>query len=375
MAVPSLSSQVVPRLPCALVLEAHTDVSLAPLTTLRLGGSARRLVTATSEDELIDVVREVDADGEPLLVLAGGSNVVISDDGWDGTVVRVATGGVAIQPSPAGNAIVRIAAGEGWDQLAERLVDEGLTGAECLAGIPGSAGATPIQNVGAYGQEIGSSLVSVRVLDRLSGAVSQMPAADCGLRYRSSVFKRSDRYLVLSVELELQRSALSQPIAYAELARRLGVEVGARVPLTAAREAVLDLRRGKAMVLDPADRDTWSAGSFFTNPVLTPEAFAELRRRAAELLGAGHEPPCFPAAGGSVKTSAAWLIERCGFHKGDRRGGVAISSRHALALTNCGDGTAAELIGFAREIAVKVHESLGVSLRPEPVLVGLVWAP
>jgi UDP-N-acetylmuramate dehydrogenase len=348
------------------VSEPAADVPLAPLTTLRLGGPARRLVTAASEDELVGTVRQADADGEPLLVLAGGSNLVIADEGWGGTVVRVATRGVELRDRADGRITVHVAAGEDWDELVGRLVAESLVGAECLAGIPGSAGATPIQNVGAYGQEVGSSLASVRVLDRTTGAVAELAPAECGLGYRTSIFKRSDRHVVLGVSFTMPRSRLSAPIRYAELARTLGVELDARVPLPDARAAVLELRRAKGMVLDPDDHDTWSAGSFFTNPVLTEAAFAA--------LGApGETPPRFPAPDGQVKTSAAWLIERAGFHRGEARGGIALSGKHVLALTNRGGGTTSELVGFAREIADAVQERFGVALAPEPVFAGVTW--
>jgi UDP-N-acetylmuramate dehydrogenase len=354
------------------VATAQSDVSLAALTTLRLGGPASRLLTATSPDELVDAVRAADAASEPVLVLAGGSNVVVADEGFDGTVVRVATSGVRIDDAGDGRARVRVAAGEDWDALVARLVGEGFAGVECLAGIPGTVGATPIQNVGAYGQEVSETLESVRVLERASGDVLQLAAADCGLRYRSSRFKRSDRHVVLEVSFILERSPLSQPIAYAELARSLGVAAGERVPLAAAREAVLALRRGKGMVLDAADHDTWSAGSFFTNPVLAPDAFETLEQRVRERIGSDGSPPRF-GAGGDVKTSAAWLIERAGFSRGDRRGEIAISGKHALAITNRGGGTARDLVAFATEIARRVDSEFGVRLEPEPVLVGLDW--
>ncbi len=357
------------------MIHSTDDVQLAPLTTLRLGGPARRMLTASTEDELVGAVRDGDAAGERLLVLAGGSNVVIADDGWDGTVVRVATRGVDVRTGTNGRVEVRVAAGESWDPLVERLVYDGLCGVECLAGIPGSAGATPIQNVGAYGQEVSSSLTAVRVLDRQTGDVSEMSPADCGLRYRSSAFKRSDRHLVLAVTFALERAPLSQPIAYAELARALGVEPGERVPLARAREAVLELRRAKGMVLDAADHDTWSAGSFFTNPVLQPAAFAALEARVREQLGDEVAPPRFPQAGAGLKTSAAWLIERAGFSRGDRRGAAGLSDKHALALTNRGGATASQLVAFAREIADAVHHAFGVELHPEPVLVGIDWDP
>jgi UDP-N-acetylmuramate dehydrogenase len=318
-------------------------------------------------------VRQADERGEDVLVLAGGSNVVLADDGWRGTVVLVRTTGLASHPGPGGSVLVEIAAGEGWDGVVAAAVEGGLAGIECLSGIPGSAGATPIQNVGAYGQEIASTLDAVRVLDRGSGEVSELGPGELGLGYRQSRFKGRDTHVVLGVRLRLERTGESAPIRYAELARALGVEPGERVPLAAVREAVLRLRRGKGMVLDPGDPDTVSAGSFFTNPVLAADDFARLEARAAERLGPDARPPAFPDADGHVKTSAAWLIEHAGFHRGHARGRVAISSKHTLALTNRGGASAAELVELAAEIAGGVRDAFGVELHPEPVFPGHRW--
>jgi UDP-N-acetylmuramate dehydrogenase len=345
-------------------------VRLSDLTTLRLGGPAARYVEATSELALIDAVAEADRRAEPLLVLAGGSNVVVADEGFPGTVVQVGTRGVARE-----GASLEVAAGEPWDAFVADCVAGGLAGIECLAGIPGSVGATPIQNVGAYGQEVAETITAVRVLDRHDGAVRTLAPADCGFTYRSSAFKREPgRWVVLSVRFALEASERSAAIRYPELARTLGVEVGAHAALADVREAVLALRRGKGMVLDPGDPDTVSAGSFFTNPVLDADAFAALRARAAERLGPDAPPPAWPDADGHVKTSAAWLIERAGFHRGHGHPeGIAISGKHTLALTNRGAGTTVELIALAREIAAGVQDAFGVALVPEPVLVGPRW--
>jgi UDP-N-acetylmuramate dehydrogenase len=331
-------------------------VDLAPLTTLRLGGPARSVVEATTEAELVSAASDPAA-----LLLAGGSNVVVADAGVDATVVRVLTRGVAVDDR-GDHVVLRAAAGEPWDDLVARCVADGLVGVECLAGIPGSMGATPIQNVGAYGQEVADTVVAVRVLDRATGAVSELAPADCGFGYRTSAFKRSPgRWAVLDVALRLERGSESAPIRYAELARTLGVEVGARAPLAQAREAVLALRRGKGMVLDPGDHDTWSAGSFFTNPFVD-----------ATELPAG--APAFAQPDGTVKTSAAWLIERAGFRRGyGDAAGIAISSKHTLALTNRGAGTTAGLVALAREIVDGVRARFGVTLEPEPVFVGVAW--
>jgi UDP-N-acetylmuramate dehydrogenase len=323
----------------------------------------------------VEAVRRADAAGEPLLVLAGGSNVVVADTGFSGTVLRIATRGIAERDLPDGRVRLDVQAGEPWDPLVARCVAEGLAGVECLAGIPGSVGATPIQNVGAYGQEVAETIVSVRVLDRRSDDVHELDAAACGFTYRSSAFKRTPgRWVVLAVAFALERSELSAPVRYAELARALGVELGDRAPLADVREAVLALRRRKGMVIDPADPDSVSAGSFFTNPILDAGQFAALERRVAERLGDGAAPPAFPEADGRVKTSAAWLIERAGFRRGHGDPeGIAISGKHTLALTNRGSGSTAELVALAREIAGGVHERFGVDLVPEPVFVGHEW--
>jgi UDP-N-acetylmuramate dehydrogenase len=353
-----------PRAVALGAVETTSPTPLRELTTLRLGGPAGRLVEARDEAAVIDGVRSADRAGEPLLVLAGGSNVVVADEGFAGTVLRIATRGIASSQAGDGRVRLEVQAGEPWDPLVARCVAEGLSGVECLAGIPGSVGATPIQNVGAYGQEVAETIRSVRVLDRARDEVSELPAAQCGFSYRSSAFKRTPgRWVVLAVTFELERSARSAPIRYAELARRLGVQLGDRAPLGAVREAVLELRRGKGMVLDPGDPDSVSAGSFFTNPILTHEEWEELP-------GA----PAFPEPDGRIKTSAAWLIERAGFHRGHGdREGIAISSKHTLALTNRGGGTTAELLALAREIAAGVRERFGVTLEPEPTLVGVDW--
>jgi UDP-N-acetylmuramate dehydrogenase len=345
-------------------------VDLSGYTTLRLGGPAAELIEATSDDELISVVCDRSSSGAPLLVLAGGSNVVVADEGFAGTVVRVATRAIEREGD-----VLHVAAGEPWDPLVARCVADGLAGIECLAGIPGSVGATPIQNVGAYGQDVSETIVSVRVLDRATGLVSDLAPDACGFAYRSSAFKREpDRWVVLRVSYALTPGGRSRPILYAELARALGVEVGDTAPLADVREAVLRLRRGKGMVLDPTDPDTASAGSFFTNPILTPGAFAALEARVASRLGDGVRPPAFPEPDGATKTSAAWLIERAGFARGHGDpGGIAISTKHVLALTNRGAGTTAGLVALAREIADGVQAAFGVALAPEPVFVGHRW--
>ncbi|MEU5833225.1 UDP-N-acetylmuramate dehydrogenase [Streptomyces diacarni] len=341
--------------------------SLAPLTTLRLGGPAERLVVATTDDEVIAAVREADDSGTPLLIIAGGSNLVIADEGFQGTVLRIATRGLSLSGSS-----LELAAGENWSDAVARTVEAGLAGVECLAGIPGSAGATPVQNVGAYGQEVSSTLTEVVAYDRRARQVVTLTNAECGFSYRHSRFKADPgRHVVLRVRFALEDAeGLSAPIRYPETARLLGVEAGDRVPAARAREAVLRLRAGKGMVLDPADHDTWSAGSFFTNPILDDEQFAAFVDRVRERLGPEVAPPAFPAGEGRTKTSAAWLIDKAGFTKGYGTGPARISTKHTLALTNRGSATTADLLALAREVRDGVRDAFGVTLTNEPVTVG-----
>jgi UDP-N-acetylmuramate dehydrogenase len=340
-------------------------------TTLRLGGPARGILTATTESELLAAVR--DSVGADQLVLAGGSNVVVSDDGFPGTVILVRNRGIA-ESAPAGTPADRVrltvAAGEPWDEVCAAAVAAGYSGIEALSGIPGSAGATPIQNVGAYGHEVAETIVGVRAFDRARDTIVELSAEQCGFGYRTSALKYSHRFVVLSVCFELVRSPLSAPVRYAELARTLAVDVGSRAPLADVRAAVLGLRAGKGMMLDSADHDTWSAGSFFTNPVLDAGKVAELRDRV-RFLGISGEPPAWPGQDGTVKTSAGWLIERAGFHKGYHNSDptVALSSKHALALTHRGGGSTNALLRLAREIVAGVADRFGVTLHPEPVLI------
>ena len=344
------------------------DAPLAPLTTFRLGGPATRLVTATTDEDVVATVREADETGTPLLVIGGGSNLVISDKGFDGTALRIATTGSRLTGTH-----LELAAGENWSEAVARTVAAGLAGVECLAGIPGSAGATPIQNVGAYGQEVSHTLTEVVAYDRRRRATVTLRAEECGFGYRTSRFKTDpDRFVVLRVRFRLEDAGgLSAPLAYPETAKALGVAVGDRVPVADARAAVLALRARKGMVLDEQDHDTWSAGSFFTNPVLTEEEYAALRTRVAERLGPEVTPPAYPAGEGRVKTSAAWLIDRAGFTKGYGGGPVGISTKHTLALTNRGGATTEDLLALAREVRDGVRAAFGVTLVNEPVMVGV----
>lgn len=350
---------------------------LADHTTFRIGGPCGRFAEATTETELIEAVRAADAAGEAVLVLGGGSNLLVADEGFAGTVVHVATRGleadgsfcewdadVAKQgsdPVACGGMLTTVAAGESWDQFTDWCARNDLRGVECLAGIPGLVGSTPIQNVGAYGQEVAHTIWSVRAWDRQERTQKTFANADCRFGYRTSRFKAEPgRYLILEVTFQLLQGDLSLPIRYAELARSLGIDVGDRAPLTQVREAVLSLRRGKGMVLDEADHDTWSAGSFFTNPLLDTDVAVALPADA----------PRYPQPDGRTKTSAAWLIEHAGFGKGYGTPPATLSTKHALALTNRGGAHASDVVSLAREVRDGVRATFGVTLEPEPVLVG-----
>ncbi|MEV4636003.1 UDP-N-acetylmuramate dehydrogenase [Actinoplanes sp. NPDC049548] len=344
---------------------AHAS-SLGAYTTLRLGGPAGTLTPVSETDEGVAMMRAAARKGDRVLVLAGGSNVVIGDEGFPGQVLLLRTRGVRVVERDSRGVLVRVAAGEPWDDFVARTLADGLSGLEALSGIPGSAGATPIQNVGAYGQEVAQTIEAVHVYDRADDEVKVLSLPECRFAYRSSVFKHNDRWLVLEVDFRLAESAESAPVRYAELARHLGVEAGDRVAAERVRETVLKLRASKGMVLDPEDPDTRSVGSFFTNPVLSAQEWAAVQDRLAD---AG-EPPSWPAPNGTVKVPAAWLIEKAGFGKGYAgRDGVAISSKHTLALTHRGGGSTAALLELAREIRDGVRDRFGVVLHPEPVLV------
>lgn len=375
--------------------------TLADLTTLRVGGPARTLVDATTETELVDAVRRADAAGDPVLVLGGGSNLLVADAGFDGVVVRDRRSGVVVDSQDAcGGGAVHVPAGHDWDAFVAQAVEEGWVGVEALSGIPGTVGAAPVQNVGAYGQEVAGVIASVRTWDRAENRVRTLAAGELAFGYRDSVLKRtlhdpsgawapSPRYVVLDVAMQLRLGQRSAPVAYAELARTLGVEVGERAPSADVRAAVLELRGRKGMLLDPwvrdqvgaPDHDRWSAGSFFTNPVLPAAAADALPPQAPRfpVRSARPETSTGPALGAVdpalVKTSAAWLIEHAGFTKGWGTDGEAsrarLSTRHTLALTNRGEATAADVLELARAVRDGVRETFGVTLVPEPVLVGV----
>jgi UDP-N-acetylmuramate dehydrogenase len=408
-------------------------VRLSELTTLRVGGAPARLVAPEDEAGLIRAALDAWAADEPWVLLGGGSNTVAADAGFDGTVIAVRTRGVEVLDAvpdaddagvvsaadatvdgadasalaeeaataaslPAGRPVrIRVQAGESWDELVALAVANGWAGIEALSGIPGTCGASPVQNIGAYGQELASTLVGIDFLDYETGEVERLSNADLGLAYRTSVLKQGRRGVVLAIELELRDessqaavlgSPLSQPVSYPQLAKALGVQLGDRVPLTELRRNVLELRAAKGMVLDPSDRDTYSAGSFFTNPIVT-EAFARTlpaeapRWKQADIALPDRVIPLDEYAGvgpvpgadvvRTVKLSAAWLIENAGIHRGFRLPGsnAAISSKHTLAITNTGDATADEIAQLARYVQQRVQSDFGVILHPEPVFVGL----
>lgn len=333
-------------------MQVRSDVRLADLTTLAVGGPIERLLEVESSEELVAAVRDADEAGTPLLLLGGGSNVVAPDEGWPGDVVLVRSRGIERD----GDSLT-VQAGHDWDELVAYTVENGLAGIEALSGIPGSTGATPIQNVGAYGQEVAQTITAVRVYDRAEKAERTLSPADCGFAYRDSRLKREPgRFVVLDVTYALHPGAESRPVTYAELARTLGVQPGEPAPLADVREAVLGLRRGKGMVWNPADPDSRSAGSFFTNPIVPAEKAVE-------------GCPSWPAGDGLVKLSAAWLVQHGGFGRGTREGNVGTSSKHSLALTTEDGATAAELLAFADRVVATVEEKFGVTLEREPTAV------
>ena len=372
-----------------------TPALLAGYTTLGLGGPAGQFVSAGTEQSLIEAVRSADAAGEPVLLLGGGSNLVISDAGFPGTVIHVNTRGQRSAAAGDGAVDVTVAAGEDWDEVVAATVAEGLAGLEPLSGIPGRAGATPIQNVGAYGREVAEVITQVRVYDRREHQVRAVQNDWCAFSYRSSLFKSGrpeslipwpdgvlahaasqpwaggqPRYVVLDVTYRLARQPLSAPVRYAELAAELGVGMGEQAGVGEVRAAVLKIRARKGMVLNPGDPDTRSAGSFFTNPVLTAGDFARVEAAAAA-QGAG-QVPRYDAGEGLVKVPAAWLIEHAGYPKGYGAPGPArVSSKHTLALVNADSATTADLLALARDIVSGVRARFGVTLTPEPILIGV----
>lgn len=344
-------------------LDIQTNIPLAPLTTLGIGGPARYFVRAESEEALVAALHYAEQQGLPVFILGGGSNVLVADAGFNGLVIQIAITDpeFRVQSSEAGISQITVGAGEDWDGFVAWCVDQKLAGVECLSGIPGTVGGTPVQNVGAYGQEVSETIVSVRCLDRRTGQFVELSNADCGFTYRKSIFNSShrERYVVTAVTFELRRGG-GPKIVYKDLLEHFA---GRTPTLAEAREAVLTTRRAKSMVIDADDPNSRSAGSFFKNPVVSGDQFHDLRLEYADI-------PSFPADAGNVKVPAAWLIENAGFRKGFALGNAGISANHSLALINRGGATAAELITLKERIQAGVGERFGIDLMPEPLLIG-----
>jgi len=333
---------------------------LRDYTSLRVGGPAKKFVEVATESEIIAAIEA--AGDTPILIIGGGTNILVADTGFEGTVIRINSHSMQSEVDACSGATLTIGAGESWDEFVATTLDRGFAGLETLSGIPGTVGAAPIQNIGAYGHEVSEFITRVRTYDRHAKGLKTFTNSECEFSYRNSHFKaHPGRYVVLDVQFNLRRGELTTPITYAELAKKLGIEVGEKAPITATRRAVLELRAAKGMLLNPNDRDSWSAGSFFTNPIISQEIAATLPTDA----------PRWPTADGKVKTSAAWLIEHAGVHKGDSHGGARVSSKHVLALTNAGDATAADIAELAKSAQRSVFEKFGITLEAEVNLVGI----
>ena len=344
------------------------NIVLAPLTTFRIGGPARFLAEAKTAGDVLEAVSFARAKDLPLFILGGGSNLLVADSGWPGLVLKVAIGGIERQPDRGGKAIFEVGAGESWDRFVSHAVVAKCAGVECLSGIPGSVGGTPVQNVGAYGQEVSETIESVQVFDLQDGQVRELCSEACGFTYRSSIFNTSERgrFIMLRVTYALTEGGDAH-IEYADLRRHFaGRET--RPNLAETREAVRHIRALKGMLIVAGDPDCQSAGSFFKNPVLTEEQHQDLNKRA---LARGLTLPSYPALEKNKKVSAAWLVEKSGFARGYGFGRVAISSKHALAIVNRGGATAAEVLALKEQIQHRVEEIWGIRLEPEPVLVGM----
>jgi UDP-N-acetylmuramate dehydrogenase len=334
--------------------------TLNKYTSLRVGGPAKSIVNVSTEAEIIAAIEE--AGDSPVLILGGGSNVLVSDNGFEGTVIHIANNQAESEVDACSGATLTIGAGENWDSFVATTISRGFAGLETLSGIPGTVGAAPIQNIGAYGHEVSEFITRVRTYDRENKAIKTFTNAECEFEYRNSHFKKHPgRYIVLSVQFQIRRGEVSTPITYAELAKKLGIAVGEKAPVVDTRKAVMELRAAKGMLLNPDDKDSWSAGSFFTNPIVTTEIASALPEAA----------PKWPMTDGRVKTSAAWLIENSGIDKGHAHGGAAVSSKHVLALTNSGNATAEEIAELAREVRASVKAKFGITLEPEVNLIGV----
>ena len=335
--------------------------SLRDYTTLHVGGPAKKFVHASTETELIEAVRAADEAGEPVLIIGGGSNVLVGDSGFSGTVIRVETKGNSYAVDACSGGMITVAAGEDWDEFVAWIIGKGFAGVETLSGIPGTVGAAPIQNIGAYGHEVSEVIARVRTWDRKAGALKTFSNSDCEFGYRASKFKKErDRYVILDVTFQLRNGEMSLPIAYQELADHLGVSLGDRALVTDVRRAVLELRARKGMVLDGKDHDTWSAGSFFVNPIVSADVAAKLPSEA----------PRWPQSDGRVKLSAAWLMEKSGVNKGSAHNGAGVSNKHVLALVNNGNATSADLVVLAGQAKNAVREKFGIELEAEVSLIG-----
>jgi UDP-N-acetylmuramate dehydrogenase len=334
--------------------------TLNKYTSLRVGGPAKKIINVSTEAEIIAAIEG--AGDSPVLIIGGGSNVLISDSGFEGTVIHIANNQAESEVDACSGATLTIGAGENWDDFVATTISRGFAGLETLSGIPGTVGAAPIQNIGAYGHEVSEFITRVRTYDRENKAIKTFTNSECEFEYRNSHFKKHPgRYIVLSVQFQIRRGEVSTPITYAELAKKLGIAVGEKAPVVDTRRAVMELRESKGMLLNPDDKDSWSAGSFFTNPIVSSEIASALPEGA----------PKWPMADGRVKTSAAWLIENSGIDKGQSHGGARISTKHVLALTNAGNATAEELIQLARDVRASVESKFGITLEPEVNLIGL----
>jgi UDP-N-acetylmuramate dehydrogenase len=334
--------------------------TLNKYTSLRVGGPAKSIINVSTEEEIIAAIEA--AGDSPILIIGGGSNVLVSDQGFDGTVIHIANNQAESEVDACSGATLTIGAGENWDEFVRTTISRGFAGLETLSGIPGTVGAAPIQNIGAYGHEVSEFITRVRTYDREAKAVRTLTNSECEFEYRNSIFKRTPgRYIVLSVQFQIRRGETSTPITYAELAKKLGIELGEKAPVVDVRTSVMELRAAKGMLLNPEDKDSWSAGSFFTNPIISVEIASSLPDGA----------PKWPLTDGRVKTSAAWLIEHSGIDKGHAHGGARVSTKHVLALTNSGNATASELVELAREVRTAVQAKFGITLEPEVNLVGL----
>jgi UDP-N-acetylmuramate dehydrogenase len=333
---------------------------LRDYTSLRVGGPAKKFVEVGTESEIIAAIEA--AGDSPILIIGGGTNILVSDSGFEGTVIRIASHSMQSEFDACSGATLTIGAGENWDEFVATTLDRGFAGLETLSGIPGTVGAAPIQNIGAYGHEVSEFITRVRTYDREAKGVKTFTNSECEFSYRNSHFKsHPGRYVVLDVQFNLRKGELTTAITYAELAKKLGIEVGEKAPIAVTRRAVLELREAKGMLLNPSDRDSWSAGSFFTNPIVSQEIAAQLPDGA----------PKWPTADGKVKTSAAWLIENSGIHKGDSHGGARVSTKHVLALTNAGNATATDIAELAKSAQKSVFEKFGITLEAEVNLVGI----